>query len=343
LRIEDADGDRGGGGKQDGFMKLCFRYLKLPAHRAGLPGKEDACFLLRPLSPPTRRGLRVSLPVIFSVLFLMSSVFDSSASTSPKGKLIITGTGSSIGAMRRMSEVFQKKHPNVTVNVPPSIGSTGAIKAVKAGQIDIGLSYRPLTHEERSMGIIEEPYGRTPFIFGVQESNPINGLTLAEIEEIYARKRKTWSDGTPIRLILRPISDGFTAYLESINPRLKSASEKVHSLPGVFIGMTDQEAADQIEKTPGSFGTTSASLIVSEKRKIKALSVDGTAPALSNIADGVRISSGMYPYIITMFLVYNKDNDKGEVKDFIDFVFSKNGRKILSESGHVTLPRMTGK
>ena len=36
--------------------------LKLPAHRAGLPGKEEIC-LLRPLSPPTGRGLRVALPV----------------------------------------------------------------------------------------------------------------------------------------------------------------------------------------------------------------------------------------------------------------------------------------
>ena len=37
--------------------------MKLPAHRAGLPGKEAICFLLRPLSPPTRRGLRAALPV----------------------------------------------------------------------------------------------------------------------------------------------------------------------------------------------------------------------------------------------------------------------------------------
>jgi phosphate transport system substrate-binding protein len=296
-------------GKGDGFLKLCFRYFIL----------------------------------IFSVLLLTSSVVESSASASSKGKLIITGTGSSIGAMQRMGDVFQKKYPNVTVNVLPSIGTSGAIKAVKAGQIDIGLSSRPLTPEERSMEIIEEPYGRTPFIFAVQESNPTNGLTLAEIEDIYAGQRKTWPDGTPIRLILRPISDAFSAYLASINPRLKSASEKAHAIPGVFIGITDQEAAAQIEKTPGSFGTTSASLVASEYKKIKALSVDGAIPALSNITDGVRISAGKYPYTMTMSLVYKRDNDKGAVKDFLKFVFSKDGRKLLSECGHMTLPRITGK
>lgn len=268
---------------------------------------------------------------------------ESSASASPKGKLIITGTGSSIGAMRRMAEGFQRKHPNVAIDVLPGIGSTGGIKAVKEGRIDIGLSSRPLTPEERRMEIIAEPYGRTPFIFAVQESNPTKGVPLTEIEDIYAGKRRTWPDGTPIRLILRPLRDSFSVYLASINPRLKSASEKAHSIPGVFVGVTDQEAAEQIEKTRGSFGITSSSLMAVEKRRIKALSVDGAVPALSNIADGIHVSAGKYPYAMTMFLVYKGDADKGAVKDFIKFVFSKDGRKLLSESGHVPLPRMTGK
>ena len=46
---------------------------------------------------------------------------------------------------------------------------------------------------------------------------------------------------------------------------------------------------------------------------------------------------------MTLSLVYRKDKYKGAVKDFIEFVFSKDGRKLLSENGHVTLPRITGK
>jgi hypothetical protein len=40
-----------------------------------------------------------------------------------------------------------------------------------------------------------------------------------------------------------------------------------------------------------------------------------------------------------MSLVYKGD----AVKDFIKSVFSKDGRKLLSESGHMPLPRMIGK
>ncbi len=259
-----------------------------------------------------------------------------SSRSSPK-TIIITGTGSSIGTTELMAKDFQKKRPQAKVRVLPSIGSTGSIRAVREEKIDIGLSARPLKPEERSEGIIEEPYGITAFIFGVQSSNPTTGFTLAEIEEIYAGKRRTWPDGTPIRLILRPRSDAYSVYLENINPGMKSASTQAHSVPGVFVGSTEQEAAVQIEKTPGSFGTISGAVITSEKRKIKALCVDGTAPTRANII------AGKYPYKITLSLVYKKDKYKGLIEDFIEFVFSRAGQKILSNNGHVTLPRRTGK
>ena len=275
--------------------------------------------------------------VVVAALLLVGPIVVNSAPASSKGTLIITGTGSSIGAMQLLTRGFQKKHPGVIIKVPPSIGSSGGIKAVNEGKIDIGLSYRPRKPEERRAGIIEKPYARTAFIFGVQESNPAKGFTLAEIEEIYAGKRKTWSDGTPIRLIIRPVSDGFSVYLASINPGLKSASEKALSIPGVFVGITDQDAARQIEKTPGALGTTSGSIIAAEKRKIKALAIDGAAPTFANV------SSGKYPYAVTLYLVYKTDKDMGAIKDFIAFVFSRDGQRLLSDNGHVTLPQIIGK
>ena len=138
-------------------------------------------------------------------------------------------------------------------------------------------------------------------------------------------------------MVLRPLLDEYSAFLMRINPRMKSASEQARSIPGVFVGMTDQDAALQIERTPGSFGTTSAAIVAGEKLKIKALSVDGVSPTLPNV------STGKYPYAMTMSIVYKKDKYMGTVKDFIGFVYSNDGRKILAANGHVTLPRAAGK
>lgn len=276
--------------------------------------------------------------LVFAVLLFVGSIFTGASSISSNQTLIITGNGSSISIMKVMADAFQKQYPNVTVNIPPSIGSTGGIRAVKEGKIDIGLSARSLKPEERVPGIIQEAYGRTAFIFGVQESNPIEGFSLTEIKEIYAGKRRTWPDGMPIRMVLRPMSDAYSTFLAGINPGMKSASEKAHSIPGVFVGITtDHEAAVQIERTPGSFGMTSVGIVAVEKLKIKALSVDGVLPTLPNVA------AGKYPYVLTMSVVYRKDKYMGAVKDFIDFIFLNDGRKLLSANGYVALSRMAGK
>jgi phosphate transport system substrate-binding protein len=95
--------------------------------------------------------------------------------------------------------------------------------------------------------------------------------------------------------------------------------------------MTDQDSADQIERTPGSFGVTSYSLVVSEKRNIRPLAVDGVSPVGKN---GVN---ERYPYFITFHLVYMKDRATGAAGDFIDFVHSREGGKILGMSGHLPI------
>ncbi len=72
--------------------------------------------------------------LIFAALMIGGTIVAKSAFAKPQEKLIITGTGSSIGVMKRMAGGFQKRYPNVTVSVPPSIGSTGGIKAVREGE-----------------------------------------------------------------------------------------------------------------------------------------------------------------------------------------------------------------
>ena len=43
-------------------MDVVASKVKLPAHRAGLPGKEEFCFFVCPLSPPTKAGLAGCAP-----------------------------------------------------------------------------------------------------------------------------------------------------------------------------------------------------------------------------------------------------------------------------------------
>lgn len=66
--------------------------------------------------------------------------------------LKIGGAGSALGSMRLLADSFEKSHPGVKVQVLPSVGSPGGIKAVLDGVIGIGISGRPLAEEERKRG-----------------------------------------------------------------------------------------------------------------------------------------------------------------------------------------------
>ena len=243
----------------------------------------------------------------------------------------ISGTGVAAGGMKLLGEAFGKKHTGVKVNVFPSLGSTGGIKALGAGKLDIAVSARPVKDEEKIPGLVGEPYAKAPFIFATSSSNPTNGLGLSEIQDIYAGKKTTWPDGKRIFLVLRPAADVFTGFPEKISPGMKDAVESSKKRPGMFTGITDQDAADQIERTPGSFGVTSYSLVASEKRNIKPLAVDGISPV------GKHGANEKYPYFMTLYLVYVKGRTTTSVENFIEFIDSKEGEKILRRNGHIPI------
>ncbi len=67
--------------------------------------------------------------------------------------LKIGGTGGALGTMQILGRAFEKQHAGVSVEILPSLGSGGGIKAVLAGAIDIGLSARRLKAKERDAGV----------------------------------------------------------------------------------------------------------------------------------------------------------------------------------------------
>lgn len=251
--------------------------------------------------------------------------------------LRISGTGAGIGGMRLVAAAFGKKHPGVAVSVISSTGSTGGIRAVNEEKLDLACSSRALTEAEKKDGAVEERYALTAIVFGAQASNPTAGFTLREIEDIYAGRQGGWPDGRRIRLSLRPASDAFTAHIGAYTPGMKAALERAATVPGVFVGSTDQDAAVYIEKTPGSFGATSLSLILSEKRKIKTLSVNGVFPTEKTVADG------SYPWVLPLSIVYRSGRLSGRAKEFVDFLYSAETADILRKNGHAPVGRGAAK
>lgn len=239
----------------------------------------------------------------------------------------IGGTGGALATMQLLAQAYAKSHPETRITVLPSLGSSGGIKAVNTGAVQLAVSSRPLNDTEIKQGAVEIEYGRTPFVFATSVTNKIAGVTIPELIDIYAGKTDKWPDGIKIRLVLRPLGDSDSEMIKSISPEMREAKIQAEQRKGMLFAVTDQETADNIEKIPGALGPSTLAQILSEKRGLKALKLNGVEPSAKSIADG------SYPLHKRLFIVTSSKTPPS-AQQFAAFVRSPPSREILRQTGH---------
>lgn len=269
---------------------------------------------------------------IILFIFCGITLLSASAPAPALGEVLkIGGTGSALGTMKILSDQFNKLYPGVRVMVLPSLGSSGALKALSKGAIDIGLCGRPLREGELKLNLSLIEYAVTPFVFVVNKEVNISGITTGEVVKKYTCEDSVWPDGERIRVILRPVKESDTIILREISYEMNEAVLLSHSLPGMQIAITDQDNADRIETIPGAFGALTLTQILAEERSgIKILSFNNVIPKPGNILNGT------YPLKKHFSMVTHK-NCSESVSEFINFMKSAKGREILRNNGNVVL------
>lgn len=244
----------------------------------------------------------------------------------------ISGTGTGTGILKMLGRRFEKENPGIKVQVLPSIGSTGGIRAVTDGKIQLACASRALRPEEAAQGVREQPFARTPLVFAVQQQNPVESLSLNEIVGLYEGRATHWPSGVPVRVVLRPRSDTAHGLVSGLSQEMAVAVEKALARPGAILAMTDQDAADQLEKSPGGLGTSTLGLIKSESRKLRPVTLDGIRPDLEALA------RGDYSYSVALSLVLPREGGSPELERFLKFLRSRPAAEILRSNGFLPSP-----
>jgi phosphate transport system substrate-binding protein len=99
----------------------------------------------------------------------------------------ISGVGLSAPLMQRLAEMYQRQHPGDVVNViQPPLGSDGALRALRAGALELAVIGRPLKPDETpNFGRVRE-VGRTALGFATRDGAQTAPLTPRDIAAIYA-------------------------------------------------------------------------------------------------------------------------------------------------------------
>ncbi len=207
----------------------------------------------------------------------------------------------------------------------PSLGTTGALRALGDGVLDIVLAGYALKPEHTAQGFTQVAAIRTPFGLITSYPDPVN-LKSAEVADFFKSPKSAWPDGTRVRVILRPQTDTDTIILAGLFPGMAAAIEETRRRPEIPLGATDQDNAMLAERLPGSLTAATFSQINLERQRVRFVSIDGVEASLENL------ERGTYPYSRMMYFVLPaKKNPAAE--RFIAFLYSPAGEAALRATG----------
>lgn len=242
--------------------------------------------------------------------------------------LAVGGVGSITPLMQRLAQQYQALQNEDQVQVvDPPIGSTGGVRALAAGKLDLVVSGRLLRDNEAGHLL---PWLRTPLVLATQGGR-IQQLDPDTLVQIYTGQRKTWDDGQPLRLVIRGMFESETQVLAGISPALKRAVAQALDRHEALMADNDLDAVAKLEKIRGSFGTTSLGLLKATQSSLTVLPFNGRVPTL----DGLR--QGNDPWVRPYYLVHRAQAAPA-VQRFLVYLRSPAALALAQELGYLPLP-----
>jgi phosphate transport system substrate-binding protein len=220
-----------------------------------------------------------------------------------------------------LAQAYKKSHPGQYVDVQGG-GSTAGLQAADNGLADVGTCSRELKPEEAGLF--------RPFVIAydglaivVHPTNPVEGLTLHEIQRIFAGEITHWrevgGEDRPIRLVTREEGSGTREAFTKLVMHKVRISRKALTQP------SNGAVKELVKHDPSALGYMSLGLVQGELKILKVGGVSATHP---------EVVAKRYP-LVRPFLFVTKGAPKPAAQAFLDYVFSEPGQALLEKEGLV--------
>ncbi|MBI5968776.1 MAG: phosphate ABC transporter substrate-binding protein [Deltaproteobacteria bacterium] len=239
----------------------------------------------------------------------------------PQGGLSVVGSTSVQPFAEILVEEYMGHHGQEKIYIQGG-GSSAGIQAVRTEAAQIGMSSRLLMPDEQDLIAVPIAYDAIAVI--VHPRNPPNDLTKDQIKGIFSGRVTHWSEvggrHHPITLVTREEGSGTR---EAFQHLLMGKTEiSLRALVQDSNGAIRQVVADD----PNAIGYISLGLV---NDRVKAVKIDGVEASVENIKK-LRYK------IVRPFLFVFKANPQGMARNFLDYVLSPAGQKLLVQEGLVS-------
>ncbi len=217
--------------------------------------------------------------------------------------------------------------------------TTNAYNALADGNSDVVFAFEPSDAQiayAAQMGVEFEltHIGYDAFCFFVNKKNPVDNLTLQQLQDIYSGKitnwRKVGGDNKRIFAFTRPKNSGSQTIMESLVLKDVAISTKFEAKVVKTMGRIIN-VVDGYLNTPAAIGYTfmyySSFMVTGES--IKYVAIDGVAPAKESVKSGAYIFSTPF-YAVTI-----KNRHTPQVIELLDWLESNQGQNFIESCGYV--------
>jgi len=244
------------------------------------------------------------------------------------GKLRVTGSTTLFPIAQIAADAYMEKALKADIQVAGG-GSGVGVQAIGEGTADIGMSSREISDAEKAKypGLVPVDVATDAVVLIVHPSNPVTSLTLDQVRGLYNGTYQGWnavggSMSFPV-IIGRDSASGTRIYFSEAvmkNEKYRPEMREMNS-----NGAVKQTVA----QTPGAVGYVGLGFVDSSVKAVK-ISSKGEPVAPST----ATVISHQYPISRPLYMI-TKGQPAGLAKDFLDFILSPEGQKIVQDQGFV--------
>ncbi|MBW6453729.1 MAG: phosphate ABC transporter substrate-binding protein PstS family protein [Methyloprofundus sp.] len=270
------------------------------------------------------------------------------------GNLSSVGSDTLANLMTLWAELFKRNYPNVNIQIQAA-GSSTAPPALTEGTSNIGPMSRKM--KDKELDAFEKKYGYKPtavpvaidaLAIYVNKDNPIEGMTIAQVDAIMSSTRKcgyptdiaTWGDAglkdswvdKSIQLYGRNSVSGTYGFFKKYALCKGDYKNNVNEQPG---------SASVVQSVSTSLNGIGYSGIGYKTSGVKAVALAKKEGSPFIVATPESAITGEYPLSRFLYVYVNKQPNKALApleREFIKMILSKEGQEIVIKDGYVPLP-----
>jgi phosphate transport system substrate-binding protein len=287
---------------------------------------------------------RFVLPGTFALLMIAMLAGCSRSGERSATTLQIKGSDTMVNLTQAWAEEYMKAHPGVSIAVTGGGSGTG-ISALLNNTCDLAGVSREMKEGEiamaRKKGI--EPNKIVVALDGlaviVHPSNSVSRLTINQLADIYIGRISNWKQlGGPdanIVLLSREVNSGTHVYFKEHVLRHGNPGGKEEFTPEALLLPSSQAISDEASQNPDAIGYFGMGYITTAVKVLK-IAMNRESPFV--LPTIVSTRDNTYP-ISRPLIFYSKGEPTGLVKEFLGYVLSPDGQRMVQKMDFVPVVR----